>query len=135
MRRRLRLVVVRRVEAGRPGPYLSAMIGFSLFILAVLVGVLGLSAGLRFLGVISPREAAPGDLAGREALQRIQEALAGLDSRLDRLEDQQRFLERLLESRPPAPGLPPGEAPVQEDESIGDPPETSVLFDVDPDQR
>ena len=110
------------------------MIGFAFFVLVVVAGVLALVGGLRRLGVVEPREPAVRDGPGREDLLRLEEALAALDGRLDRLEDQQKFLERLLESSPEHPSLPPGPEPG------GSPPDAergvdSVLFDVEREDR
>ena len=107
------------------------MIGFAFFVLVVVAGVLALVGGLRRLGVVEPREPAVRDGPGREDLLRLEEALAALDGRLDRLEDQQRFLERLLEARPEAPALPrspAAEASAPESRGAAD----SILFDVEP---
>lgn len=109
------------------------MLGFFFLFLVVIAGMLGLMAGLKYLGVPLGREAPPGAL-GREELLRLEEALGALDARLARLEDQQKFLERLLESRPEHPSLPPGREPG------GSPSDSergvdSVLFDVEREDR
>ena len=105
------------------------MIGF----IFLLVFVFVLFAGLRGLGVLPrPGGVAPPELT-RADLHRLEEALTGLESRIDRLEDQQRFLEGLLEDRSPPRALPPGDSPPS---TAG--PERgvdSVLFDVDPDPK
>ena len=106
------------------------MIGLFLFLIVV-VGVLGLVGGLQHFGVLQRRDAVPGQGPTREDLHRLQDLLGGLEARLDRLEDQQRFLERLLESRPERPSLPPGPAPEPEREGGVERGVDSVLFDVE----
>ena len=109
------------------------MIGLFMF-LVMLAAVLGLVAGLQHLGVFHRRDAVPGAGPTREDFHRLQELLAGLEARLDRVEDQQLFLERLLERRPDRLSLPPAEGgepkPVKEPERGVD----SVLFDVEPEE-
>ena len=106
------------------------MFGMFLFLMVIVV-VLGLATGLRLFGIPHRREAVPGRGPTREDFHRMQELLAGLDARLDRLEDPQLFLERLLESRPEPPSLPPG--PPAESVPEADPERgvDSVLFDVE----
>lgn len=108
------------------------MSGFFFLVLFLVAGVLGLVGALRFYGLLPGREPPPGAGPTREDLHRLQDALSSLDARLDRLEDQQRFLERLLEERPEPPALP---AP--QDPAAADAPERgaeSILFDVEPDE-
>lgn len=72
-------------------------------------------------------------------LARMENTLQLLESRLDSLEEQQRFLERLLRDRPDPPALPgpsrpdpPSEEPSPSDPAEpGQAGETSILFDVD----
>jgi hypothetical protein len=108
------------------------MFGFFFLFLVVIAGLLGLMAGLKYLGVPFGPEVPPGAL-GREDIARLEEALGALDARLDRLEDQQKFLEGLLESRPEPPSLPPGSEP----EAVAEPERgvDSVLFDVEREDR
>ena len=82
------------------------MFGLLIWMIVLVVLVFGVAAGLRFMGVGAPGQPAPGALT-REDLHRLEEALGGLEARLDRLEDQQRFVERLLERRPEPGALPP----------------------------
>lgn len=105
------------------------MIGFIFLLIFLIV----LFAGLRGLGVL-PR---PGGVVTpgltRADLHRLEEALTGLERRIDRLEDQQRFLEGLLEGRSTPRALPPGDsAPPSAGPERG---VDSVLFDVDPDPK
>lgn len=103
------------------------MIGFVFFFLVLVLGALGLVAGLQALGILPPRQAPPGERPARETFHRLEEALAALESRLDRVEDQQRFLERLLEARPDPARLGPGGGRQEQDAAGAD----SVLFDVE----
>lgn len=106
------------------------MFGMFLFLMVIVV-VLGLATGLQHFGVLQRHDALRGQGPTREDFHRVQELIAGLDARLERLEDQQLFLERLLERRPEPPSLPPGTgaepAPEPEPERGVD----SVLFDVE----
>lgn len=106
------------------------MLGLFLFLI-VIAGVLGLAIGLQQLGVLGRRDAVPGQTPTREDFHRLLELLAGLDARLDRVEDQQLFLERLLESRPEPPALPPATGGEPEPETEAERGVDSVLFDVE----
>ena len=106
------------------------MLGMFLFLMVIVV-VLGLATGLHHLGLLPRRDAVPGQGPTREDFHRMQELLAALDARLDRLEDQQLFLERLLESRPERPSLPPGRDAEPAPESDPERGVDSVLFDVE----
>ena len=66
-------------------------------------------------------------------LERIESALASLERRLDEMQDQQRFLERLLAERSDPRALPPGgAAPGRTGESEGGGEGVdSILFDTD----
>lgn len=89
-------------------------------ILTLVLGLLVLMAGAQWLqGAGSRRTELPPGVTP-ERLDRLESALAALDARLDELQEQQRFLERLLEDRPEPPSLPPP-GPGQPD---------SILFDV-----
>lgn len=90
-------------------------------VFTLVIGVLLLVGGLQVLERLgrSRPEALPGVTPDR--LDRLEGALAALDARLDRLEEQQRFVERLLEGREDSPRLPPS-GPSAPD---------SVLFDVE----
>ncbi|MEJ2504108.1 MAG: hypothetical protein P8177_12490 [Gemmatimonadota bacterium] len=101
------------------------MLGFFVFIMTLVAGVLALVGGLRWLR-LDGRELQSGDGVGPERLDRVETALEALEARLDELQDQQRFLERLLSERQEAPALPP-ERPSAETES-GEAPQ-SILFD------
>jgi hypothetical protein len=100
--------------------------GFLVFVVIVVLGILGLVGGLSWIhDRRSARSLAPrGDGAMVGRLEGIESALSSLEARLEDLQQQQRFLERLLEERPrppslPAPGTAPDEAP------------RSILFDTD----
>lgn len=105
------------------------MFGFMLMMVLLVLAALGLAVALQRGGVLPRRDDLRGEGATREDLHRLQETLAALDARLDRLEDQQRFLEGLLEARPERPALPPVDSATGDEE-----PERgvdSVLFDVE----
>lgn len=106
------------------------MLGLFMFVV-MLAAVLGLVAGLQHLGVLHRRDAVPGQSPTREDFHRLQELLTGLEARLDRVEDQQLFLERLLERRPERPALPPGQGGEPEPEGEPERGVDSVLFDVE----
>lgn len=98
------------------------MIGFAAFIVILVAGILALVGGLQFFSS-QRREPLPPADTGR--LDRIESALSALESRLDEVQDQQRFLERLLAERPEPPSLESGAA---------DGPDAgvdSILFDRD----
>ena len=106
------------------------MFGMFLFLMVIVV-VLGLATGLRHLGILHRPDAVPGQGPTREDFHRMQELLAALDARLDRLEDQQLFLERLLESRPERTALPSGPGVEPAPEADPERGVDSVLFDVE----
>lgn len=98
------------------------MIGFAAFIVILVAGILTLVGGLRFISGRRPEPLPPADTA---RLDRIESALSALESRLDEVRDQQRFLERLLAERPEPRSLESGTADVA-DEDVD-----SILFDRD----
>ncbi len=127
------------------------MIGFIVLVLTALVvvaSILGVAAGLKRIN--APEQPEPGSAR----LDQIESALSSVESRLDDLQDQQRFLERLLEARPERPSLGSGEAAADtdhgnaSDDDASDPdasdpdardpdapgrdPERSILFDLEP---
>lgn len=82
------------------------MIGFFVLVMTLAFGILVVVSGLRWLGADRPER-----LTGAPSpaqLERIETALAALESRLASLEEQQRFLERLVERRPEPKSLSPG---------------------------
>lgn len=81
------------------------MIGFFAFMIVVILGSLVLLQGFQWLG----DRRRPVDGVDRSAgrLDRMESALGALEARLDDLQEQQRFLERLLAERP-QPGALPG---------------------------
>ena len=98
------------------------MIGFASFIVILVVGILALVGGLQFISGKRPEPLPPADTA---RLDRIEAALSSLESRMDELQDEQRFLERLLAERPEPRSLGSGSAE-------GDPEAVdSILFDRD----
>ena len=111
------------------------MIGLFFLMLMAIAGVLGLAAGLRYLGVVPRRDEDVPTGPGRADVHRLEEVLGTLDARLDRLEEQQRFLERLLEARPEPRSLPPAARGNAGADAEDDPPVDSVLFDVEPGDR
>lgn len=105
------------------------MVGFFFFIMTVVLGVLALVWGLRGLGIIGSDPAIPpaGTGVSRADLERIHDVLGALESRLDGLQEQQQFLERLLAERDRPAALPPGAAP----DAHPEPEVDSVLFDTE----
>lgn len=100
------------------------MLGFFVFIMTLVLGVLALAAGVKWLR-LDGRELESGDRVRPERLERIEASLELLESRLDELQDQQRFLERLLSERPEAGSLPRGRSSPPEPEEAP----RSILFD------
>lgn len=96
--------------------------GFFAFIMAIVFGILALIGGLQWLEVrgrtVEPTSVPP-------QLDRMESALASLEARLDDLQEQQRFLERLLAERPERPALSSGE------DGDADADAGSILFDTD----
>lgn len=84
------------------------MVGFVAFMLVVLVGVLILVGGLQWLG--DPRRSVEGSRSTPPRVDRLESAIALLEARVDDLQEQQRFLERLLAQRPETRTLHGGSA-------------------------
>lgn len=106
------------------------MIGFVFFIMTIVVigmGILGVAAGLKRLNAPAEPE------LGSARLDQIETALSAMESRLDDLQDQQRFLERLLEERPETPSLGPGGS--DDDDTADTPADRSILFDTEPEEE
>ncbi len=85
------------------------MIGFMMFVFTIVAGVLVLVRGLQWIGrdhrtLESRREPS----LPAVDMERIETALTRLEARLDDLQDQQRFLERLVARRQEERTLPPG---------------------------
>lgn len=101
------------------------MMGFLWLVLFVLIVLVGLR-------VVADQRRRPGRVveAGTDPrrLERVESALASLEGRLEELQDQQRFLERLLAERRPPGALPPGSGGGEGEE--GEDPD-SILFDTD----
>jgi len=99
-----------------------------LLILVVFVGV-------RWTAELSRRSTRGVEGPGADPwrLERIESSLAGLERRLDEMQEQQRFLERLLAERSDPRALPPGgEGPDRRKQSEeGDEGVDSILFDTD----
>lgn len=83
------------------------MAGFFAFVVIVVLGILGLVWGIQAIGVRRDRIEPPAGVP-RPELERLETALTVLESRVDELQEQQRFLERLLEARPERGSLPRG---------------------------
>ena len=107
------------------------MIGMFWFVMVMVLGILALVAGLRFLGERGRQRVEPG--VPPERFDRIESALSALEARLDDLQDQQRFLERLLAERPERPGLPRSRG--GEEPASGEDGTDSILFDLRPDDE
>lgn len=99
--------------------------GFILFMFVVVVGVLLLVGGLQRLG--GPRGSGDVDRVSSPNVDRLETAISMLEARVDDLQEQQRFLERLLTQRPAPPSLPgPAESPGPTER---DAPTGSILLD------
>ena len=100
------------------------MMGFFGVMIILVLTILGLVGGLQWIHDHRRSVTPPEGGMGRE-LERVESALAALEARLDDLQDQQRFLERLLAERP-GQALPPS----RPDPDEGGPAD-SILFDQD----
>lgn len=104
------------------------MLGFVVFVIIVVLGTLGLVGGLRLLGVVGTEPPRVEPAVGSRELERMQDAILSLERRVDDLQEQQRFLEHLLEARPEGEALPPGGlGPGRSQETDAD---QSILFDT-----
>lgn len=101
------------------------MMGFVVFIFVVVLGVLGLVRGLQILGVVGARDAVDPPPISRGEIERLQDALAALESRVETLHEEQRFLERLLAERKSPDALPSGPSPDRAEDD-----DESILFDT-----
>ena len=101
------------------------MAGFFAFVMIVVAGILALVGGLRFISGDTRRRELPG--VDPQRLDRLESALGSLEARLDEMQQQQRFLERLLAERPERRALEGGGAAEESSSSSVD----SVLFDTD----
>lgn len=97
------------------------MLGFLIFVFAIAMGALLLVGGLQR---INDRRR-PLDASSDPRFDRLESGLALLESRVDDLQEQQRFLERLLADRPETRQLPPTRQEPDADDSHG------ILFDPD----
>lgn len=97
--------------------------GFLSLLLLIFLAFVVVSSGLRFL---EDRRRVEGGGPSADQLERIESALTALESRVDELQDQQHFLERLLAERPERPRLS-GQPPADEATD-------SVLFDTRPEE-
>lgn len=101
------------------------MVGFFMFVFMAVLGILVLVGGLQWLEFHHDRRrSVEADADAGSRLDRMESALGALESRLDDLQEQQRFLERLLAERPERPSLP---RRGEETEGGGG----SILFDTD----
>ncbi|MGK7310751.1 MAG: hypothetical protein ACN0LA_00795 [Candidatus Longimicrobiales bacterium M2_2A_002] len=100
------------------------MFGFLAFVMIVVAGILALVGGLRFISASNGRGRTLPE-ADPQRLDRLESALGSLEARLDELQEEQRFLERLLAERPERRALGRG----REGGGAGSPDVDSVLFD------
>ena len=99
------------------------LVGFFAFLVIMSAAILALVGGLQWF---SKRGDEPLPGAGAERLERLESAMASLEARLDELQDQQRFLERLLAERPERRSIEAGDA----ESGPGPTDVDSVLFDT-----
>ena len=97
------------------------MIGFAAFLGLLAVALLALLGVLRLVGGRREIPLPPGEA---RRLDRLESALETLETRLEALQDEQRFLVRLLEDRGSTRTLEAG------DQAPGDRPD-SILFDAE----
>lgn len=97
--------------------------GFVIGFVAVAIVLLILNGALQWPGSRQGSLRADPEVTVR--LARIERTLRLLESRLDSVEEHQRFLDRLITERADPPGLPPADRPGEEDGP------RSILFDVD----
>lgn len=98
--------------------------GFFMFVAILVFGILTLASGFQWL---SDRRREPLSRPDADRFDQLESALASLESRLDELQDQQRFLERLVAGRPERRSLGAGD----EAADSGPPDTGSVLFDTE----
>lgn len=106
------------------------MLGFLVLMIMLAVGITLLGTGLQRA---SGRRCVEGDDRAAAQLDRVESALTTLEARVDDLQEQQRFLERLLAERPEPRTLPGGAGGKRERALDPDPEEGSagsVLFDT-----
>lgn len=97
--------------------------GFVAALVAVAIVLLILNGALQWPG--SRQASLRSDPEVTVRLARIERALRLLESRLDSVEEHQRFLDRLISDRADTRSLPPPDRPDEDDRS------DSILFDVD----
>lgn len=109
------------------------MMGFFMFVFAAVLGILVLVGGLQWLEFRRDRRRSVDAGADSDVrVDRLESALGTVEARLDELQEQQRFLERLLAERPERPSLPRGGERAREDaEDAGG----SILFDTEPSEE
>ncbi len=92
------------------------MLGFMIFVFTIVMGALLLAGGLQRI----KGERRPLDPSSEPRFDRLESAIGLLENRLDDLQEQQRFLERLLAERPQARSLPrtPREPSAENDHGI-----------------
>lgn len=87
----------------------TALIGFFMFVMTMVILLFGLMAGARWLR-LDRRYSEPRPSVSPGQVERLESAIMLLESRLDEMQEQQKFLERLLAERPESRQLGPGEA-------------------------
>lgn len=97
--------------------------GFAAVLVVVAIVLLVLNGALQWPGSRQGTLRADPEVTVR--LARIENTLRLLESRLDSVEEQQQFLERLLSDRADSRALPPSDRPEDGDDS------SSILFDVE----
>lgn len=103
------------------------MVGFFMFVIALSLAILVLVGGLQWVG--DRRRSVEGAGGSPAQLERMESALSALESRVDDLQEQQRFLERLVAERPERGSLPRGGEDSDSDGS------RSILFDTEPSEE
>lgn len=106
--------------------------GFLLMMVVLALGILLIGGTMQRA---SGRRPVEGDSAVAAQLNRMESALTALEARVDDLQEQQRFLERLIADPPEPRTLPRGGAGAREAAGDGSPEEASaggILFETGP---
>lgn len=105
------------------------MIGFFFFVMTMVIVLLGLMAGVRWLR-LDRQHTEPRPRVSPAQVERLESAIMLLESRLDEMQEQQKFLERLLAERPDPRRLGAGDAGDRGPSGAGQPKEAARQDDT-----